>query len=167
MRNHTLMQTIARANRVFPEKDNGLIVDYVGVFRNLEKALAGSDIIRDKSELVSELETALGELVDFSDRWDQDGNLASWCWRIWLVSPRRLPPFLLRFTQFAKRNQSAMPLVSVGWRTGVLVCAILLSAATKWPLHFFYCFCVLGCYFPFLLLESALSIIKVQQDSRP
>jgi type I restriction enzyme R subunit len=40
MRNHTLMQTIARANRVFPRKDNGLIVDYVGVFRNLEKALA-------------------------------------------------------------------------------------------------------------------------------
>ncbi len=40
MKNHTLMQTIARANRVFPEKDNGLIVDYVGVFRNLESALA-------------------------------------------------------------------------------------------------------------------------------
>jgi type I restriction enzyme R subunit len=34
------MQTIARANRVFPDKDNGLIVDYIGVFRNLEKALA-------------------------------------------------------------------------------------------------------------------------------
>ena len=40
MRNHTLMQTIARANRVFPDKDNGLIVDYIGVFRNLEHALA-------------------------------------------------------------------------------------------------------------------------------
>ena len=40
MRNHTLMQTIARANRVFPDKDNGLIVDYVGVFRDLQKALA-------------------------------------------------------------------------------------------------------------------------------
>ncbi|MEJ7772058.1 MAG: HsdR family type I site-specific deoxyribonuclease, partial [Geodermatophilaceae bacterium] len=40
MRNHSLMQTIARANRVFPDKDNGLIVDYIGVFRNLEKALA-------------------------------------------------------------------------------------------------------------------------------
>jgi len=40
MRNHTLMQTIARANRVFPDKNNGLIVDYYGVFRNLEKALA-------------------------------------------------------------------------------------------------------------------------------
>jgi type I restriction enzyme, R subunit len=30
MRNHTLMQTIARANRVFKDKLNGLIVDYVG-----------------------------------------------------------------------------------------------------------------------------------------
>ncbi|MBI4454776.1 MAG: type I restriction endonuclease subunit R [Acidobacteria bacterium] len=40
MRNHTLMQTIARANRVFRDKVNGLIVDYVGVFRNLQKALA-------------------------------------------------------------------------------------------------------------------------------
>ncbi len=40
MRNHTLMQTIARANRVLPGKVNGLIVDYIGIFRNLQKALA-------------------------------------------------------------------------------------------------------------------------------
>lgn len=40
MKNHTLMQTIARANRVWQDKQNGLIVDYVGVFRNLQKALA-------------------------------------------------------------------------------------------------------------------------------
>ena len=39
-RNHTLMQTIARANRVFADKANGLIVDYIGIFRNLEQALA-------------------------------------------------------------------------------------------------------------------------------
>jgi type I restriction enzyme R subunit len=38
MRNHTLMQTIARANRVFGEKVNGLIVDYVGIFRELQRA---------------------------------------------------------------------------------------------------------------------------------
>ena len=36
MKNHTLMQTIARANRVAPGKQAGLIVDYVGVFRNLQ-----------------------------------------------------------------------------------------------------------------------------------
>ncbi len=61
MKNHTLMQTIARANRVFRDKQNGLIVDYVGVFRNLQKALAiygaaqdgaGDTPIHDKSELV-------------------------------------------------------------------------------------------------------------------
>ena len=34
------MQTIARANRVFGDKHNGLIVDYVGVFRDLQRALA-------------------------------------------------------------------------------------------------------------------------------
>ena len=75
MKNHTLMQTIARANRVFPEKTNGLIVDYVGVFRNLEKALAiyaipsvdddGSMPVRDKSQLVGWLEEAETQARDF------------------------------------------------------------------------------------------------------
>jgi type I restriction enzyme R subunit len=67
LKNHTLMQAIARANRVAPDKKNGLIVDYIGVFRNIEKALAiyaatsGSDdeIIRSKDELVDELKGAL------------------------------------------------------------------------------------------------------------
>lgn len=40
MRNHTLMQTIARANRVFQGKQAGEIIDYVGVFRRLQEALA-------------------------------------------------------------------------------------------------------------------------------
>ncbi|PHO11797.1 deoxyribonuclease [Malaciobacter marinus] len=39
MKNHTLMQTIARANRVYEAKKNGMIIDYFGVFRNLKKAL--------------------------------------------------------------------------------------------------------------------------------
>ena len=34
------MQTVARANRVFPGKYSGLIVDYANVFASLEKALA-------------------------------------------------------------------------------------------------------------------------------
>ena len=37
---HTLMQAIARANRVNEGKNNGLIVDYCGVLKNLRKALA-------------------------------------------------------------------------------------------------------------------------------
>ena len=73
-RNHTLMQTIARANRVYKEKVNGLIVDYIGIFRNLEKALAiyatgsngdRSNPIADKSELIAELKNAIAEISAF------------------------------------------------------------------------------------------------------
>ncbi len=74
MRGHTLMQTIARANRVFPDKDNGLIVDYIGVFRNLEKALAiyGVDRsgeigtpIRPTDDLRAALDAVLAEAKDY------------------------------------------------------------------------------------------------------
>jgi type I restriction enzyme R subunit len=37
---HTLMQAIARANRVHEGKNNGLVVDYCGIVKNLRKALA-------------------------------------------------------------------------------------------------------------------------------
>lgn len=37
---HTLMQAIARANRINEGKNNGLIVDYCGILKNLRKALA-------------------------------------------------------------------------------------------------------------------------------
>ena len=41
IKGHTLMQTIARANRVYDdEKENGLIVDYGNVYKQLEKAYA-------------------------------------------------------------------------------------------------------------------------------
>ncbi len=67
-RNHTLMQTIARANRVYPGKQSGLIVDYANVFASLEKALAiygkgmgGSMPVRDKKALAEELRTAVND----------------------------------------------------------------------------------------------------------
>jgi type I restriction enzyme, R subunit len=73
MRNHTLMQTIARANRVYPGKLNGLIVDYVGVFRNLEQALKvygkggkpGEKPIEDKSALIAALQHEIAEIRSF------------------------------------------------------------------------------------------------------
>jgi type I restriction enzyme R subunit len=77
MKNHTLMQTIARANRVFGEKVNGLIVDYIGIFRDLQKALAiyGSGIggkagtgelpVETKAALVDELREAITVAKDF------------------------------------------------------------------------------------------------------
>ncbi len=75
MKNHTLMQTIARANRVAPGKQSGLIVDYVGIFRNLKQALAiyakprpddDGMPIKDKEDLVEELKQALEEALAFA-----------------------------------------------------------------------------------------------------
>jgi type I restriction enzyme R subunit len=40
MKGHTLMQAIARVNRVFKGKDGGLIVDYIGIGEDLKEALA-------------------------------------------------------------------------------------------------------------------------------
>lgn len=76
MRNHTLMQTIARANRVFEGKPNGLIVDYIGVFRDLKKALAiygtpsddeddSGNPVKPKAELIEELKEAIVEIETF------------------------------------------------------------------------------------------------------
>jgi type I restriction enzyme R subunit len=77
MRNHTLMQAIARENRVFREKLNGLVVDYVGVFRNLQKALAiygsgagggineGETPVMEKSKLVEQLRQVIEETSSF------------------------------------------------------------------------------------------------------
>ena len=66
MRNHTLMQTIARANRVFPGKHSGVIVDYANVFASLEKALAiygagtgGKNPVKDKQKLAEEMRQAV------------------------------------------------------------------------------------------------------------
>lgn len=40
MKGHTLMQAIARANRVYPDKPCGIIVDYVNVFKYMKRALS-------------------------------------------------------------------------------------------------------------------------------
>ena len=55
IKGHTLMQTIARANRVYDdEKENGLIVDYGNVYKQLEKAYSvygeGGKTKKNKSE---------------------------------------------------------------------------------------------------------------------
>ena len=84
MRNHTLMQTIARANRTFGNKLDGLIVDYIGVFRYLEKALAiygtgtagtaapGEMPVKQKQELIEQLRSEIDKALDLCNRLDID-----------------------------------------------------------------------------------------------
>lgn len=64
MKGHTLMQAIARANRVFPGKDNGIIVDYLEVFKYMKRALADYASSEDDNMPVKNIE----ELIDLLDQ---------------------------------------------------------------------------------------------------
>lgn len=75
MKAHTLMQTIARANRVAEGKNNGLIVDYIGIVKALRQALAdytanseggdGNDPTIDKNELIKHVHEAIAAATAF------------------------------------------------------------------------------------------------------
>ena len=77
---HTLMQTIARANRVAEGKSNGLIVDYIGIVKALRKALAdytaniggqgGADPTVDKEALIARILDTIAASKDFLLRHD-------------------------------------------------------------------------------------------------
>ncbi len=72
---HTLMQTIARANRVAEGKSNGLIIDYIGIVKALRKALAdytanvggsgGTDPTVDKDELIARILEVIEKVKSF------------------------------------------------------------------------------------------------------
>ena len=72
---HTLMQTIARANRVNEGKSNGLIIDYIGIVKALRKALAdytanqggqnGDDPTVDKEKLIARIIETIGKAKSF------------------------------------------------------------------------------------------------------
>lgn len=76
MKAHTLMQTIARANRVADGKENGLVVDYIGIVKALRQALAdytsspdggdkGNDPTIDKQELLNHVDEVLSAATVF------------------------------------------------------------------------------------------------------
>lgn len=76
MKAHTLMQTIARANRVAEGKTNGLIIDYIGIVKALRQALAdytanpeggeaGNDPTIDKKELIKHVHEAIAAATAF------------------------------------------------------------------------------------------------------
>ncbi len=75
MKAHTLMQTIARANRVAEGKTNGLIIDYIGIVKALRQALAdytanpegegGNDPTIDKKELIKHVHETIAAATAF------------------------------------------------------------------------------------------------------
>ncbi|RYF86213.1 MAG: type I restriction endonuclease subunit R, partial [Chitinophagaceae bacterium] len=91
MKDHTLMQTIARANRVASyrikgyngemiEKRNGEIVDYYNVFRNMKKALIdyaqGEDDCKPPVQEKSELFRLLDDAIAQADNWCKEQGIS-------------------------------------------------------------------------------------------
>ena len=73
MKGHTLMQAIARANRVYPGKSSGMVVDYVNVFKYMKKALSeyatGDDgteyPAKDIDKLIGYIDATIDEADNF------------------------------------------------------------------------------------------------------
>ncbi len=71
LKNHGLMQAIARVNRVYKDKPGGLIVDYIGIAENLKKALAiyDSDVQKEAmiplDEVISEMKKLHREVAGY------------------------------------------------------------------------------------------------------
>ena len=82
MKAHTLMQTIARANRVAEGKTNGLIIDYIGIVKALRQALAdytanpegegGNDPTIDKKELIKHVHETIVAATAFLNEHEFD-----------------------------------------------------------------------------------------------
>lgn len=76
LQGHTLLQAIARVNRVYPDKDYGYIIDYYGVIENLDDALEMYSSFEDfeNSDLLGTLININEELKKlpqkFSELWD-------------------------------------------------------------------------------------------------
>jgi type I restriction enzyme R subunit len=121
MQNHTLMQTIARANRVAPalddkgdvatdesdtkhEKTSGLVVDYIGVFSRLEKALAKYARPQDdKKEYPAEEFEDLVKLLDKSIEKAIEFMTANELAISELIDSREVFKNLAQFNEFANK----------------------------------------------------------------
>lgn len=79
LKNHNLLQAIARTNRPADGKHNGEIVDYQGVFANLDDALDyGSDvrdeIDRSREQLLEDIENVIDDLLGLFDGIPRDNS---------------------------------------------------------------------------------------------
>ncbi len=72
MKGHTLMQAIARVNRVYPHKPCGIIVDYVNVFKYMQRALseyaAGDDGKEFPAKEIDKLIDLIDQCVEEADQ---------------------------------------------------------------------------------------------------
>lgn len=64
MQGHNLMQAIARVNRVFGDKEGGLIVDYIGIAQDLKNALAVYAARKGRGDIKHDQEEAVAKMLE-------------------------------------------------------------------------------------------------------
>jgi type I restriction enzyme R subunit len=117
MQDHTLLQAIARANRVHEDKEFGLIIDYYGIFKKLNSAM---DLYSDKDsglnlfnpeDIKSSILSPEEEKADIEEKhqalWDLfagiDKKPGSEVWQVWLKDDGLRKTFYTLLASFGKR----------------------------------------------------------------
>lgn len=115
MRDHKLLQAIARTNRPYSGKEAGLIVDYVGIFKNLQKALnfeekdiAGvafkfDDLKKDFSKTISTMTTTFAGIKRDDNRESLFSALAV------LDDEKKLKEFKTKLSRIKKLYETIAP----------------------------------------------------------
>jgi type I restriction enzyme R subunit len=118
IREHNLLQAIARVNRVEKNKQAGFIVDYVGVANHLRKALSNfkdedieetMEVIKDEGRDLDELQFAKSALIDFFHKYDiQNTDDIEVCIDL-LADDEVRNDFLAIFRKFSSAMDKALP----------------------------------------------------------
>lgn len=117
IREHNLLQAIARVNRVEKNKQAGFIVDYVGVVNHLRKALANFkdedieetlEVVKDESRDLDELQFARSAIADFFHKYDAKNDDIDACVDL-LADEEIRNDFLALFRKFSNAMDRALP----------------------------------------------------------
>ncbi len=118
IREHNLLQAIARVNRVDKNKEAGFIVDYVGIANHLRKALSNFrdedieetlQVVKDESRDMDELQFAQSAILDFFKKYDiQNADDIDVCVDL-LADDEVRNDFLALFRKFSNAMDKALP----------------------------------------------------------
>jgi len=118
IREHNLLQAIARVNRVEKNKQAGFIVDYVGVANHLRKALSNFkdedieetlQVVKDEGRDMDELQYTKSAVVDFFKKYDiQNADDIDACVDL-LADDEVRNDFLALFRTFSNAMDKALP----------------------------------------------------------
>lgn len=118
IREHNLLQAIARVNRVEKNKQAGFIVDYVGVVNHLRKALSNFkdddieetlEVVKDEGRDLDELQFAKSALIDFFHKYDvKNTDDIEVCIDL-LADDETRNDFLVLFRKFSNAMDKALP----------------------------------------------------------